>query len=111
MLALSALTLTTFDANLLAAALGTLTHLTLLADILPYASFDDFLAASARPRLTHLRLPHFDGVPPPPRSTGCALRRGATPCRARQQSWPRRCVRSLARGAGGARSVSRGDFR
>ncbi|KAH9012379.1 hypothetical protein EDB83DRAFT_2445419 [Lactarius deliciosus] len=32
-----ALTLTTFDANLLAAALGMLTHLTLLAGPLPYA--------------------------------------------------------------------------
>ncbi|KAH9164994.1 hypothetical protein EDB89DRAFT_2077388 [Lactarius sanguifluus] len=62
--ALSSLTLTTFDANLLAAALGTLTHLTLLADPLPYASFDDFLAESARLRLTHLALPHFVGVPP-----------------------------------------------
>ncbi|KAH8991798.1 hypothetical protein EDB86DRAFT_2830702 [Lactarius hatsudake] len=59
--AISALTLTTFDANLLAAALGMLTHLTLLADKLPYASFDDFLAtfhndvsSAAVPRLAVL---------------------------------------------------------
>ena len=64
MRALSALTLPTFDAELLAAAPGTLTRLTLLADTLPYAFFDDFLAAPARARLTHLALPHFVGVPP-----------------------------------------------
>ncbi|KAH8978111.1 hypothetical protein EDB86DRAFT_3155434 [Lactarius hatsudake] len=64
MRALSALTLPAFDAELLAAAPGTLTHLTLLADTLPYAFFDGFLAAPARAHLTHLALPHFVGVPP-----------------------------------------------
>ncbi|KAH9012410.1 hypothetical protein EDB83DRAFT_2556922 [Lactarius deliciosus] len=64
MRAVSALTLPAFDAELLAAAPGTLTHLTLLADTLPYAFFDGFLAAPARARLTHLALPHFVGVPP-----------------------------------------------
>ncbi|KAH9027815.1 hypothetical protein EDB85DRAFT_93969 [Lactarius pseudohatsudake] len=43
MRALSALTLPAFDAELLSAAPGTLTHLTLLADTLPYAFFDGFL--------------------------------------------------------------------
>ncbi len=47
-----------------AAAPGTPTHLTLLADTPPYAFLDDFLAAPARARLTHLALPHFVGVPP-----------------------------------------------
>ncbi|KAH8986652.1 hypothetical protein EDB86DRAFT_2235236 [Lactarius hatsudake] len=61
---LSALTLPAFDAELLAAAPGTLTHLTLLADTLPYAFFDGFLAAPARAHLTHLALPNFVGVPP-----------------------------------------------
>ena len=64
MRALSALTLPTFDAELLAAVPSTITRLTLLADTLPYAFFDDFLAAPARARLTHLALPHFVGVPP-----------------------------------------------
>jgi hypothetical protein len=64
MRALSTLTLPTFDAELLAAAPGSLTRLTLLADTLPYVFFDDFLAAPARARLTHLALPHFVGVPP-----------------------------------------------
>ncbi|KAH8996039.1 hypothetical protein EDB92DRAFT_1844811, partial [Lactarius akahatsu] len=64
MRALSALTLPAFDAELLSTAPGTLTHLTLLADTLPYAFFDGFLAAHARARLTHLALPHFVGVPP-----------------------------------------------
>ncbi|KAH9010500.1 hypothetical protein EDB83DRAFT_2680812 [Lactarius deliciosus] len=45
-------------AGLLAAAPGTLTHLTLL-----YAFFDGFLAAPAPAHLTHLAL-HFIGVPP-----------------------------------------------
>ncbi|KAH9015780.1 hypothetical protein EDB84DRAFT_1567577 [Lactarius hengduanensis] len=45
MRALSALTLPAFDAELLSTAPGTLTHLTLLADMLPYAFFDGFLAA------------------------------------------------------------------
>ncbi|KAH9015286.1 hypothetical protein EDB85DRAFT_2280358 [Lactarius pseudohatsudake] len=64
MRALSALTLPAFDAELLSAAPGTLTHLTLLADTLPYAFFNGFLAAPARAHLTHLALPHFVGVPP-----------------------------------------------
>ncbi|KAH9160125.1 hypothetical protein EDB89DRAFT_2236142 [Lactarius sanguifluus] len=64
MRALSALTLATFDTELLSAVPGTLTHLTLLADTLPYAFFDGFLAAPVRARLTHLALPHFAGVPP-----------------------------------------------
>ena len=64
MRALSTLTLPAFNAELLAAAPGTITRLTLLADTLPYAFFDDFLAAPARARLTHLALPHFVGVPP-----------------------------------------------
>ncbi|KAI9429325.1 hypothetical protein H4582DRAFT_2089506 [Lactarius indigo] len=34
-----------------------------LTDTLPYAFFDDFLAAPARARITHLTLPHFIGVP------------------------------------------------
>jgi hypothetical protein len=64
MRALSALTLPAFNSELLAAAPGAVTRLTLLADTLPYAFFDDFLAAPARARLTHLALPHFVGVPP-----------------------------------------------
>jgi hypothetical protein len=64
MRALSTLTLPSFDAELLAAAPGTITRLTVLADTLPYAFFDDFLAAPARARLTYLALPHFVGVPP-----------------------------------------------
>ncbi|KAH9054853.1 hypothetical protein EDB87DRAFT_1688740 [Lactarius vividus] len=72
MRALSALTLPAFDAELLSAAPGTLTHLTLLADTLPYAFFDDFLAAPARARLTHLALPHFVGVPPAARDVPSA---------------------------------------
>ena len=64
MRALSTLTLPAFNAELLAAAPGAITRLTLLADTLPYAFFDDFLAAPARARLIHLALPHFVGVPP-----------------------------------------------
>ena len=64
MRALSALTLPAFDAELLAAAPGALTRLTLLADTLPYTFFNDFLTAPARARLTHLALPNFVGVPP-----------------------------------------------
>jgi hypothetical protein len=60
----SALTLPAFNSELLAAAPGAVTSLTLLANTLPYAFFDDFLAAPARARLTHLALPHFVGVPP-----------------------------------------------
>ncbi|KAH9062522.1 hypothetical protein EDB83DRAFT_2384230 [Lactarius deliciosus] len=44
MRALSALTLPAFDAELLSAAPGTLSHLTLLSDSLPYAFFDDFFS-------------------------------------------------------------------
>ena len=36
----------------------------MLADNLRYAFFDDFIAAPARARLTHLALPHLVGVPP-----------------------------------------------
>ncbi|KAH9037344.1 hypothetical protein EDB84DRAFT_1142156 [Lactarius hengduanensis] len=61
---LSALALPAFDAEQLAAAPGTLMHLTLLADMLSYAFFDEVLAAPACVRLTHLVLPHFVGVPP-----------------------------------------------
>ncbi|KAH9058964.1 hypothetical protein EDB83DRAFT_2675684 [Lactarius deliciosus] len=64
MRALSALMLPAFDAELLSAAPGTLTHLMLLADMLPYAFFDGFLAAPACAYLTHLALPHLVGVPP-----------------------------------------------
>ncbi|KAF8259047.1 hypothetical protein EI94DRAFT_1814100, partial [Lactarius quietus] len=64
MRALSALTLPAFDAELLVAAPGSLTRLTLLADTLPYSFFDEFLCAPTRARLTHLALPHFVGVPP-----------------------------------------------
>lgn len=64
MRALSALILPAFDAELLAAVPSTVTRITLLADTLPFAIFDDFLAAPARARLTHLALPNFVGVPP-----------------------------------------------
>jgi hypothetical protein len=60
----STLTLPGFDAELLAAAPGTVTCLTRLADRLPFAFFSDFLAVPARARLTHLALPHFVGMPP-----------------------------------------------
>ena len=59
---LTALTLPAFDADLLAAAPPSLARLTLLADTLPFAFFDQFLAA--RPHITHLALPNFVGVPP-----------------------------------------------
>ncbi|KAH9022831.1 hypothetical protein EDB85DRAFT_2151544 [Lactarius pseudohatsudake] len=61
-LAVPAQSVLPFDMELLSAAPGTLTHLMLLADTLPYAFFNGFLAARAR--LTHLALPHFVGVPP-----------------------------------------------
>ncbi|KAH9000537.1 hypothetical protein EDB86DRAFT_3135014 [Lactarius hatsudake] len=64
MRALSTLMLPAFDAELLAAAPGTLTHLTLLADTLPYTFFDGFLAAPTHAHLTHLALPNFVGMPP-----------------------------------------------
>ncbi|KAH9165340.1 hypothetical protein EDB89DRAFT_1911509 [Lactarius sanguifluus] len=51
-----------FDVKLLATAPGTLSHLTLLTDTLPYAFFDDFLAAPARASYPP-RAPHFVGVP------------------------------------------------
>ena len=59
MSALTALTLPAFDAELLAAVPVTVTRLTLLADKLPYAFFDDMPASA------HLTdLPNFVGVPP-----------------------------------------------
>ncbi|KAH9165000.1 hypothetical protein EDB89DRAFT_2233663 [Lactarius sanguifluus] len=61
--ALSALTLIAFDAELLATAPGTLSHLALLTDTLLYAFFDDFLAALTSTHLSHLALSHFVGVP------------------------------------------------
>ena len=62
MRALATLTLPAFDADLLSAAPLTLTRLTLLADTLPFAFFDQFLAG--RPQIVHLALPNFVGVPP-----------------------------------------------
>ena len=62
MRALATLTLPTFDADLLSAAPLSLTRLTLLADTLPFAFFDRFLAA--RPHILHIALPNFVGVPP-----------------------------------------------
>ncbi|KAH9981798.1 hypothetical protein BJV74DRAFT_65657 [Russula compacta] len=62
MRALSTLTLPAFDAELLAAAPPTLARLTLLADTLPFAFFDQFLPARAH--LVQLALPNFVGVPP-----------------------------------------------
>jgi hypothetical protein len=59
---LMALTLPAFNADLLAAAPPSLARLTLLADTLPFAFFDQFLAS--RPHITHLSLPNFVGVPP-----------------------------------------------
>ena len=64
MRALSALALPAFNAELLATVPGSITRLTLLADTLRYAFFDDFIAVPARARLTHLALPHFVDVPP-----------------------------------------------
>lgn len=49
-----ALMLPGFNAELLTAAPGTLTQLTLLAERLPYAFFDDFLVVPTRARLSHL---------------------------------------------------------
>jgi hypothetical protein len=62
MRALAALTLPTFDADLLSEAPPTLVRLTLLADTLPFAFFDQFLPT--RPQLVHVALPNFVGVPP-----------------------------------------------
>ncbi|KAH9957577.1 hypothetical protein BC827DRAFT_1224360 [Russula dissimulans] len=64
MRALDALTLPTFDSDLLGALppSAPLTRLTLTADTLPFAFFDRFLVA--RPDITHLALPNFVGVPP-----------------------------------------------
>lgn len=62
MRALATLTLPSFDADILSAAPLSLTRLTLLADTLPFAFFDRFLAA--RPQIVHLALPNFVGVPP-----------------------------------------------
>jgi hypothetical protein len=73
------LTLPAYDADLLEAvtaasssssssssAGGTrgLTHLTLLADTLPFSFFDEFLVSN--PTIQHLSLPNFIGVPPGP---------------------------------------------
>jgi hypothetical protein len=51
-----------FDADLLSEAPLTLVRLTLLADTLPFAFFDQFLAS--RPQIVHIALPNFVGVPP-----------------------------------------------
>jgi hypothetical protein len=70
MRALTNLTLPAYDADLLLAvtesssATGGLTHLTLLADTLPFAFFDRFLVSN--PTIEHLSLPNFIGVPPGP---------------------------------------------
>ncbi|KAH8978230.1 hypothetical protein EDB92DRAFT_1956777 [Lactarius akahatsu] len=58
------LMLPAFDAELLSVVPGTLPHLTLLANTLPYAFFNNFLAAPAHMCLTHLALLHFNHVPP-----------------------------------------------
>jgi hypothetical protein len=66
MRALTNLTLPAYDADLLLAVTesssGGLTHLTLLADTLPFTFFDQFLASN--PTIKHLSLPNFVGVPP-----------------------------------------------
>ncbi|KAI0275831.1 hypothetical protein BGY98DRAFT_990083 [Russula aff. rugulosa BPL654] len=77
MRALKNLTLPTYDTDLLdaitamssstSAAVGVtrgLTHLTLLADTLPFSFFDEFLVSN--PTIQHLSLPNFIGVPPGP---------------------------------------------
>ena len=60
--ALATLTLPAFDAYLLSAVPLTLPRLTLFADTLPFAFFDQFFAA--RPHIIHPVLPNFVGVPP-----------------------------------------------
>ena len=72
MRALTNLTLPAYDADLLLAVTassgsspaGGITHLTLLADTLPFAFFDQFLVFN--PTIEHLSLPNFIGVPPGP---------------------------------------------
>ena len=73
MRALTNLTLPAYDADLLLAVTalsasssvaGGLTHLTLLADTLPFSFFDEFLVSN--PSIKHLSLPNFIGVPPGP---------------------------------------------
>lgn len=78
MRALKNLTLPVYDADLLdavtaaasssslssAGATRGLTHLTLLADTLPFSFFDEFLVSN--PTIQHLSLPNFVGVPPGP---------------------------------------------
>ena len=68
MRALRNLTLPVYDADLLdavtAASSSSLTHLTLLADTLPFSFFDEFLVSN--PTIQHLSLPNFIGVPPGP---------------------------------------------
>ena len=75
MRALKNLTLPAYDADLLDAITAAsssstssadttrgLTHLTLLADTLPFSFFDEFLVSN--PTIQHLSLPNFIGVPP-----------------------------------------------
>lgn len=67
MRALRNLTLPVYDADLLDAVTSSsssLTHLTLLADTLPFSFFDEFLVSN--PTIQHLFLPNFIGVPPGP---------------------------------------------
>lgn len=72
MRALTKLTLPAYDADLLLAVTassgsspaGGIMHLTLLADTLPFAFFDQFLVFN--PTIEHLSLPNFIGVPPGP---------------------------------------------
>jgi hypothetical protein len=61
MRALATLTLSAFDADLLAVVPPTLTRLTLQADTLPFAFLDWFLAE--RPQMVHLAFPNFVGLP------------------------------------------------
>jgi hypothetical protein len=74
MRALRNLTLPSYDADLLDAVTAAsssssgatrgLTHLTLLADTLPFSFFNEFLVSN--PTIQHLSLPNFIGVPPGP---------------------------------------------
>ncbi|KAF8489556.1 hypothetical protein F5888DRAFT_1745833 [Russula emetica] len=75
MRALRNLTLPAYDADILDAVTGAsssssagatrgLTHLTLLADTLPFSFFNEFLVSN--PTIQHLSLPNFIGVPPGP---------------------------------------------
>jgi hypothetical protein len=102
MRALSVLTLPAFDVELLAAAPGTLTRLSLLANTLPHAFLDDLLALPARARLTHLALPHLVGVPP--QRTICLPPRDAAH---REHAARRPAPRGAVWSAEGARACSR----